>query len=85
MREFNCETQGIFDKNRVGAAAPGGAVPLPDDGGAVRRRGGAAFTARQRAFLARCADAGYLTLTPDRLTLTPLGMIVQNSILEELI
>ena len=52
---------------------------------AYRRRGGAAFTARQRAFLARCADAGYLTLTPDRLTLTPLGMIVQNSILEELI
>ena len=50
-----------------------------------RRRGGAAFTSHQKAFLERCAGAGYLTLTPDRLTLTPLGMIVQNSILEELI
>lgn len=50
-----------------------------------RRRGGAAFTPHQLAFLERCAQAGYLTLTPRRLTLTPLGMIVQNSILEELI
>ena len=50
-----------------------------------RRRGGPAFTARQRAFLAHCQQAGYLTLTPDRLTLTPAGMIVQNAILEELI
>lgn len=52
---------------------------------AYRRRGGVPFTARQKAFLDRCARAGYLTLTPHRLTLTPLGMIVQNSILEELI
>ena len=52
---------------------------------AYRRRGGPAFTARQRAFLAHCQQAGYLTLTPDRLTLTPAGMIVQNAILEELI
>ena len=50
-----------------------------------RRRGGADFTPHQQAFLEQCAGAGYLTLTPDRLTLTPLGMIVQNSILEELI
>ena len=50
-----------------------------------RRRGGPAFTPHQRAFLAHCQQAGYLTLTPDRLTLTPLGMIVQNAILEELI
>ena len=50
-----------------------------------RAHGGAAFTSHQKAFLERCAGAGYLTLTPDRLTLTPLGMIVQNSILEELI
>ena len=50
-----------------------------------RRRGGAAFTPQQRAFLAHCQQAGYLTLTPSRLTLTPLGMIVQNAILEELI
>ena len=50
-----------------------------------RRRGGADFTPHQRAFLERCAGAGYLTLTAQRLTLTPLGMIVQNSILEELI
>ena len=52
---------------------------------AYRRRGGPDFTARQRAFLAHCQQAGYLTLTPDRLTLTPAGMIVQNAILEELI
>ena len=50
-----------------------------------RRRGGPAFTPHQRAFLAHCQQAGYLTLTPDRLTLTPLGMIVQNAILEELV
>ena len=50
-----------------------------------RRRGGPDFTPRQRAFLAHCQQAGYLTLTPQRLTLTPLGMIVQNAILEELI
>ena len=50
-----------------------------------RRRGGPAFTPHQRAFLAHCQQAGYLTLTPDRRTLTPLGMIVQNAILEELI
>ena len=50
-----------------------------------RRRGGLDFTPRQRAFLAHCQQAGYLTLTPQRLTLTPLGMIVQNAILEELI
>lgn len=50
-----------------------------------RRRGGSDFTPRQRAFLAHCQQAGYLTLTPQRLTLTPLGMIVQNAILEELI
>ena len=50
-----------------------------------RRRGGPAFTPHQQAFLAHCQQAGYLTLTPDRLTLTPLGMIVQNAILEELI
>lgn len=50
-----------------------------------QRRGGPAFTPHQRAFLAHCQQAGYLTLTPSRLTLTPLGMIVQNAILEELI
>lgn len=50
-----------------------------------RRRGGAEFTAHQQAFLEHCARAGYLTLTPDHISLTPLGMIVQNSILEELI
>lgn len=50
-----------------------------------RRRGGPDFTPRQRAFLAHCQQAGYLTLTPQCLTLTPLGMIVQNAILEELI
>ena len=50
-----------------------------------RRRGGPAFTPHQRAFLSHCQQAGYLTLTPGRLTLTPLGMIVQNAILEELI
>ena len=50
-----------------------------------RRRGGAPFTARQLAFLRQCAGAGYLTLSDSRLILTPLGMIVQNSILEELI
>ena len=50
-----------------------------------RRRGGPDFPPRQRAFLAHCQQAGYLTLTPQRLTLTPLGMIVQNAILEELI
>ena len=50
-----------------------------------RRRGGPDFTPRQRSLLAHCQQAGYLTLTPQRLTLTPLGMIVQNAILEELI
>ena len=52
---------------------------------AYRRRGGADFTPRQRAFLARCQAAGYLELTPGRLSLTPAGMIVQNSILAELL
>ena len=50
-----------------------------------RRRGGPDFTPRPRAVLAHCQQAGDRTLTPQRLTLTPLGMIVQNAILEELI
>ncbi len=50
-----------------------------------RRRGGAPFTPRQRAFLARCEAEGYLSFTPERLVLTPRGMLVQNSILTELL
>ena len=46
---------------------------------------GGRFTPRQMDFLRRCEKAGYLTLTPDTLALTPAGMIVQNSILTELL
>ncbi len=50
-----------------------------------KRLYGREFTPRQLSFLRRCADAGYANLDGDRLALTSAGMIIQNSILTELI
>lgn len=43
------------------------------------------FTPRQFKFLKQCVDAGYATLDDNVLALTPSGLIIQNSILCELI
>lgn len=48
-------------------------------------RGGAPFTAGQRAFLRQCEAHGYARWDGETLRLTPAGMVVQNAILEELI
>ena len=48
-------------------------------------RGGKPFTAAQQAFLRRCAAHGYARWDGDTLALTPAGMVVQNSILRELL
>ena len=50
-----------------------------------RRRFGKEFTPRQTAFLAQCVRNGCARFDGETLALTPAGMIVQNSILEELI
>lgn len=50
-----------------------------------KRRFGKEFTPRQRAFLDQCARQGYARFDGETLALTPAGMIVQNSILVELI
>lgn len=47
----------------------------------LQRRWGVTLTAQQRALLAACEGAGLCRLTQDRLTLTPRGMLVQNSLL----
>ena len=46
-------------------------------------RWGIQLSARQKQILRACETAGLCTLTPDRLVLTPKGMLVQNSILTE--
>lgn len=43
------------------------------------------FTAKQMKFIANCQAAGYATLNDNCLSLTPAGMIIQNSILCELL
>ena len=52
---------------------------------ALRREWHTAFTEHQMEFLRRCERGGLLTLTGDTVRLTPRGMLVQNSILCELI
>ena len=52
---------------------------------ALRRDWDTGFTDGQMAFLRRCAAGGLLTLDGDTVRLTPRGMLVQNSILCELI
>ncbi|MCI2046519.1 MAG: radical SAM family heme chaperone HemW [Faecalibacterium sp.] len=50
-----------------------------------KRRGGKPFSAVQEAFLARCVENGYARYDGHTLALTPAGLIVQNSILAELL
>ena len=56
-----------------------GGLSLPE----LRRRWGLELDGRQKSMLAACQQAGLCHLTDDRLTLTPRGMLVQNSILTE--
>lgn len=56
-----------------------GGLSLPE----LRRRWGLELDGRQKSLLAACQQAGLCHLTDDRLTLTPRGMLVQNSILTE--
>ncbi|MBC5581387.1 radical SAM family heme chaperone HemW [Anaerofilum sp. BX8] len=49
----------------------------------LRRRFGVELDGRQEKLLAACCKAGLCRLSDDRLTLTPRGMLVQNSILTE--
>jgi putative oxygen-independent coproporphyrinogen III oxidase len=49
------------------------------------RRGGKAFTPGQRSFLQKCVQNGYAHFDGKTLSLTPAGLIVQNSILAELL
>ena len=44
-----------------------------------------AFGEGRLAFIRRCVAAGYAVFDGDRLALTPEGMLVQNSILTELL
>lgn len=48
-------------------------------------RGGAEFDRRKLRFIQQCADYGYARFDGQVLALTPAGMVVQNSILEELL
>ena len=50
-----------------------------------QRRGGKAFTAGQDAFLQQCVRAGYARYDGKTLALTPAGLIVQNSILAQIL
>ena len=50
-----------------------------------RRRGGKPFTAGQDAFLHQCVRAGYARYDGKTLALTPAGLIVQNSILAQIL
>ena len=70
---------------RLGYVAGQEGIDLTGEGAALLARLADGGMRDALSLLDQCAGAGYLTLTPDRLTLTPLGMIVQNSILEELI
>lgn len=51
----------------------------------LKRRCGRTLTSGQMAFLRRCEAAGYARLSGDVVSLTPSGMVIQNSILTELI
>ena len=51
----------------------------------LKERYGLAFGEGRLAFIRRCAAAGYAVFDGDRLALTPEGMLVQNSILTELL
>lgn len=51
----------------------------------LKERYGLAFDEGRLAFIRRCVAAGYAVFDGDRLTLTPEGMLVQNSILTELL
>ncbi len=46
---------------------------------------GVVFTEAQQRFIAQCVDAGYATYDGDTLALTPSGLLIQNSILVELL
>lgn len=46
---------------------------------------GVAFTTKQLQFAQQCASAGYAVLTQDCFRLTPRGLLVQNSILVQLL
>lgn len=50
-----------------------------------KRRYGGSFSQSQLAFIGQCVQAGYALFDGEVLALTPAGLIVQNSILEELI
>ena len=50
-----------------------------------RRRGGRPFSAQQLGFLENCVRAGYAAFDGKTLALTPAGLIVQNSILAQLL
>lgn len=51
----------------------------------LKARYGLVFDEARLAFLRRCVAAGYAVFDGDRLALTPRGMLVQNSILTELL
>ena len=51
----------------------------------LNERYGLAFDESRLAFIRRCVAAGYALFDGDRLALTPRGMLVQNSILTELL
>ena len=51
----------------------------------LKERYGLAFDEGRLAFIRRCVAAGYTVFDGDRLALTPKGMLVQNSILTELL
>ena len=51
----------------------------------LKERYGLAFDEGRLAFIRRCVAAGYALSDGDRLALTPRGMLVQNSILTELL
>ncbi|MEE0757809.1 radical SAM family heme chaperone HemW [Allofournierella sp.] len=51
----------------------------------LKERYGLAFDEGRLAFIRRCVAAGYAVFDGDRLALTPEGMLVQNSILTELL
>ena len=51
----------------------------------LKERYGLAFDEGRLAFIRRCVAAGYAMFDGDRLALTPEGMLVQNSILTELL
>ena len=50
----------------------------------LRERYGIEFSSRQMAFLKQCVQAGYARLENGVLALTPRGMIIQNTILTQL-